>query len=262
MNLRLIKLKHKTLIFIAASCVAIFLIALSVPVLRPPLLNILKQPLKIITLAKREFLGIIFYHRNYRENERLSRETDYLKNKLNAEQEALIENARLKNLLSFQEKSELKVIAARVIGRSPDSWGSSLIIDKGKYHGVKTGCPVITFLGFAGRVIETGRFASKILLINDPNLSISCVVQRSRQEGLVTGTLGAYLTMKYLPEQADIQPQDVVVTSGLNGMYPKGLIIGEVVEVGKEFSGLSLYALVRPAVRLSNIEEVLIVTSW
>jgi rod shape-determining protein MreC len=261
-NPRLIKFKNKTLISFTASCLVLLAISFSIPRLRTPLLNIFKQPLRLLSFIKREFEGVVFYHRNYVGNVRLEREIDFLKNKLNAQQETVLENERLKNLLSLKQKSDLKAIASRVIGRSMDSWSSSLIIDKGKYHGIKSGLPVITYLGLVGRVVETAQFTSKILLINDPNLSVSAIIQRSRQEGLVSGTLGPYLIMKYLPEQADVKIQDTVVTSGLNSVYPKGLIIGNVVEIRNEFSGLSLYAIIRPSVKLSDIEEVLIVTSW
>lgn len=186
---------------------------------------------------------------------------DLLKNKLNAREEIYLENARLKSLLYFKQKSPYKLIAARVIARSADSWSSSVIIDKGKYNGIKRGMAVITYLGLAGRVIETQEFTSKILLINDPNLGVSSLVQRSRQEGLICGTLGTHLIMRYLPEESDIRIQDVIITSGLNETYPKGLLIGAVVGIGKEFSGLSRFAIIKPAVNLSNIEEVLIIIS-
>jgi rod shape-determining protein MreC len=97
------------------------------------------------------------------------------------------------------------------------------------------------------------------MLISDPNLGVSALVQRSRQEGLVSGTLGTYLTMRYLPKDADIKIQDVIVSSGLNEVYPKGLLIGTVIDIGKEFSGLSRFATIKPAIDLSNIEEVLII---
>ncbi len=86
------------------------------------------------------------------------------------------------------------------------------------------------------------------------------MLQRSRQEGLISGTLGNYLIMRYLPEDVDAKPGDIIITSGLNVMYPKGLLIGTVSEINKEFSGLSRYAIVKPAVKLSGIEEVLIIT--
>lgn len=214
-----------------------------------------------MTLSRREFGAIIFYHRNFIQNEKLKKYIDLLKNRLNAKEEIYLENARLKNLLSFRQKSSYRLIAARVIARSADSWSSSVIIDKGKRNGIKRQMAVITYLGLAGRVTDTQEFTSKILLISDPNLGVSAIVQRSRQEGLVSGTLGSHLIMKYLPEESDIRIGDVIITSGLNQTYPKGLLIGTVVGIGREFSGLSRYAIIKPAVNPSNIEEVLIIIS-
>jgi rod shape-determining protein MreC len=117
----------------------------------------------------------------------------------------------------------------------------------------------ITYLGLLGRVAETSESTSKIMLVSDPDMGVSGLIQRSRQEGLVCGTLGSHLIMKYLPEEADIKVSDIVVTSGLSQEYPKGLLIGRVIDIGREFSGLSRYAVIEPAVKLSNIEEVLII---
>lgn len=253
------KFKNKTLISAAIFGLVLLLTSVSIPSLRPPLLNILKQPLKLSTLIRRELGGIIFYHRNFIQNERLKKEIDLLRNKLNVQNEIYLENLRLKNLLYFKQKSPTKLIAARVIGRSPDSWSSSIIIDKGTHNGIKSGMSTITYLGLVGRVIEAQESFSKILLISDPNLSISAMVGRSRQEGLVSGTLGTHLIMRYLPEEPDIKIGDVIITSGLNYTHPKGLLIGTVIEIGKEFSGLSRYAIIKPAVELSSIEEVLVI---
>ncbi|MCX5703484.1 MAG: rod shape-determining protein MreC [Candidatus Omnitrophica bacterium] len=255
----MLKIRNKTLISAAAICLVLLLASLSIPALRPALFGILKQPLKLITLIRRELGGIIFYHRNFIQNERLKKEIDLLKNKLNARDEIDLENQRLENLLYFKQKSPFKLTAARVIGRSSDSWSSSIIIDKGSYNGIRSGMSAITYLGLAGRVIESQEHTSKILLISDPNLGVSAMVQRSRQEGLISGTLGSYLIMRYLPEEPDIKIGDVVITSGLNETYPKGLLIGAVVDIGKEFSGLSRYAIIKPAVELSSIEEVLVI---
>jgi rod shape-determining protein MreC len=109
--------------------------------------------------------------------------------------------------------------------------------------------------------VEVQAVTSKALRINDPQMGVSAIVQRSRQQGLVAGTLGDLLVMKYLPADADIKPGDVVVTSGLTEAYPKGLLIGEVAEVRVESSGFGRYALIRPAVALGNLEEVLVVAS-
>ncbi len=253
------KFKNKNLIRSAVFSCLVLILASLIPNFRPPLLSTLKYPLALLNLIRREIGGIIFYHRNFIQNEKLNNELCFLKHKINALNEVNLENKRLKNLLSFKEKTPYKVIAARVIARSPDNWSSLIIIDKGGYNGIKRGMVVINYLGLVGRVVETTVSTSKIMLINDPDFAVSGIVQRSRQEGLVAGTLGSTLVMRYLPQGADIKVSDTIITSGLTAMYPKGLLIGKVVAVGEEFSGLSLYAVIKPVVNLSDIEEVLII---
>ncbi|MCM8797166.1 MAG: rod shape-determining protein MreC [Candidatus Omnitrophica bacterium] len=235
------------------------ILSILIPILRTPFFLLLKQPALIFISAGREIKGFIFYHRNYVQNELLKKEVGFLKDRLLKQEEISIENKRLKQLLSFKQSSNFRVVPVRVIGRSPDNWSSTVIIDKGRYHGIKEGMPAITYVGLAGRVIEADEYVSRVLLINDPGLGVSAIIQRTRQEGLVIGTLGNYLIMKYLPEDADVKVQDVVITSGLNATYPKGLLIGHVVSVGQEFSGLSCYAVIRPAVNLATIEELLVI---
>jgi rod shape-determining protein MreC len=258
-NLRLNKFKKKTLLYPIIGVALLLILASTVPFLRTPFLHTLKYPLSLLTLMKRQALGIIFYHRNMVQNESLKKEMDLLQRKINSLNEIYLENERLNKLLSLKQKSSYKVIAARVIGRSPDNWSSLIIIDKGSRHGIRTGYVAITYLGIAGRVTETAAYTSKIMLINDPNLGVSAIVQRSRQEGLVCGTLGSSLIMKYLTKEADVKVLDVVITSGLTKVFPKGLLIGTVVDIGEEFSGLSKYAVIKPAVNLSGLEEVLII---
>jgi len=253
------KFKKKSLIYAAISVSFLLLLSGLIPTLRTPAFKILKYPLGLFTLIRNEVKGVIFYHRNFVQNEKLKKEIDFLRQKLNTANEIYLENRRLKNLLSFKQKTPYKVLSARVIGRSADNWSSIVIIDKGSYHGIKRGFVVINYLGLVGRVIETGDSTSKIMLINDPSLGVSSIVQRSRQEGLVAGTLGRSLIMKYLPKDADIRVCDLIITSGLTEAYPKGLLIGSVVNIGEEFSGLSRYAIIKPAVNLSSIEEVLII---
>ena len=118
---------------------------------------------------------------------------------------------------------------------------------------------VISPQGLVGSIVESMDNTSKVLLINDPNQGIFCIVQRSRQEGLVNGALGSNLVMRYLPDEAQIIVGDVIVTSELSQVYPKGLLVGRVVNVGREFSGINRYALVKPVVDLASIEEVLVI---
>ncbi|MFA5362854.1 MAG: rod shape-determining protein MreC [Candidatus Omnitrophota bacterium] len=213
----------------------------------------------MISVLKREFEGIIFYHRNYVRNDRLRKENDLLKNKLNESQELYQENKRLRQILGIKKNSSYKVIASAVIGRDPSNWSSAVIIDKGKGSGIKPGYIAVNFLGLVGKVTETGGSVAKVMLVNDPNFAVSAQIQSTRQEGAVSGSLGGVLTMKYLSKASEVKAGDVVVTSGLNKSYPKGLLIGSVVESGEELSGLSRFAVIKPVVDPSNIEEVLII---
>lgn len=251
----------KRLFYLGGSVILLLFAASIVPSVRAPLLNTLKLPLVPFKFLECEVKAIVFYHRNFVVNQRLAKEVDLLKYRLNQEREIYLENKRLKEILSFKQKAPYRVIAARVISRSPENWSSMIVVDKGEYSGIKRGAVVINYLGLVGRVSEITKSSSKVTLINDPNLGVSGIAQRSRQEGLISGTLGNSLIMKYLPRDSDIKVSDIVVTSGLTGVYPKGLLIGTVIDVADEFSGLSCYAVIKPAVDLSNLEEVLVIVS-
>lgn len=253
------KFKKKSLISSLVLVALLLSLSSFIPSIRRPLLNIFRYPLTLLTLMRREIGGLIFYHRNLVQSEKLKEQIDFLNKKLNDTTEVYQENIRLKDLLSFKTDTPYKVIAARVIGRDPSNWSSAVIIDKGSDSGIKKGFVSINFLGLVGRVIEVSNAASKIILLNDPSLSVSAVIQRSRQEGLVCGSLGGSLIMKYLPKESDIKVSDTVVTSGLTDAYPKGLLIGTVTDIGDEFSGLSRFAVLKPTVDFSSLEEVLVI---
>ena len=255
----MLNLKNKNLIFNLLTGLLILFIAGSVSFLKNSFLDLSKIPSIALNSVRREFSGIIFYHRNYVRNELLENERAYLRQKINSLNEIYLENLRLKKLLSYKQESPFKVISAKVIARSPDNWSSMVIIDKGSSNGIMRGQAVINNLGLIGRVMETTAFVSKVMLISDPNLNVSAIVQRSRQEGLIIGTLGTQLIMKYLPEDADIKAQDKIITSGMNQNYPKGISIGSVVEVAHEFSSLGCYAIIKPAANLSFVEEIFVI---
>lgn len=253
--------KFKKALLVKVVGLFLFLAVLSslIPVLRTPVLTILKYPLSLFTTIQREYLGVIFYHRNMVQREELQKEVDILKNRLNDIQETARENARLRELFNLKQKTSFKVIAAQVVARSADNWASVIMINKGRRNGVRNGFVVINYLGLVGRVVQVQEFSSKVMLLNDTNMGVSAIISRSRQEGLVSGTLGNSLIMKYLPREADIQVADTIVTSGLTDVYPKGILIGTVVGLGSDFSGLSHYAVIKPAVDLLSIEEVLVI---
>lgn len=256
---RLNKFQNKKLIHLVIVSCLVLLASSSISLIRKPLLDILKYPLNLLTLLKREAKGLVFYHRNFIENEKLKKEIDFLKDKLNSYEEISLENGRLRELLSLKKDAPYKVIAARVIAHAPENQSSLIIIDKGKGDGIKVGMAAINYLGLVGRVAQVSASTAKVVLINDPNFAVSAIVRRSRQEGLVCGTLGNSMIMKYLPAEADIEVSDTVITSGMTELYPKGLLIGMVTEIVEEFSGLTSYAVIKPAVELSAVEEVLII---
>jgi rod shape-determining protein MreC len=249
----------KRIIYFLSACALLFLLSASVLSSREVFSDSLKMPLSIFSAVRREISAFIFFHRNSIENQRLKKETGLLRLKLNDLAEIRLENERLKSLLSFKEKSSYRVIPAKVIGRSPDDWASVIIINKGSHQGLRAGMAVIGYSGLLGQITEVNRSTGKITLINDSQLCVSGMVQRSRQDGLVCGTLGDNLLMRYLSEESDIKKGDLIVTSGLTRSYPKGLSIGTVIDINTEFSGLSRYALIKPEVELSGIEEVLVV---
>ncbi len=239
--------------------VILFIISALIPTLRKSFINIFDLPMLVFSWLRQESGGLIFFHRNLVQNQKFKAEHDFLFNQLNEKKELTLENARLRSLLSFKETAPYKVIAARVAARDPSNWPSIIIIDKGSSQRIKNGMVSVNFYGLLGRVVETGPSTCKIMLINDPNLSVSALVQRTRQEGLVCGSLGGTLIMKYLPKDCDIKITDTIVTSGLTGIYPKGLAVGTVIGIGREFSSQASYAIIKPAVDLSALEEVLII---
>lgn len=253
------KLSRKTLINVFLLVCALLLISHSLSCFKNSTHKTLKPGLSLIGLIKREFAGIFFYHRNMVKAEELGEQVEILRSKLFDMREIYQENSRLNSLLAFKQRSPFRLVSARVIGRFPDNWTSGVIIDKGKSSGINTGMVVINQIGLIGKIIETTSSTSKVLLINDPSQGISSIVQSSRQEGLVSGSLGTNLVMRYLPENAQISAGDIIITSELSRIYPKGLLIGKVIKVGYEFSGLNRFAIVRPAVELANIEEVLVI---
>lgn len=250
--------RKNLIIFISVVC-AILLISNFLSCLKNSTQKTFSPQLSLISLLKRELAGIIFYHRNMIQAEELNNQVGLLRWRLFELRELSQENNRLKELLNFKQKSPLRLVAARVIGRSPDVWSSSIIIDKGKNSRIKPGMAVVNPRGLVGKVVEGADNNSKVLLINDPSQGISSIVQRSRQEGLISGTLGGNLIMRYLPEEAQIAVGDLIITSELSQVYPKGLLIGKVINIGHDFSGLCRYAIVSPAVDLASVEEVLVI---
>lgn len=167
------------------------------------------------------------------------------------------DNERLKGLLDFRKTIPFTTIPAQVIGRDPSNWSNSIIIDKGLNGGVRPNRAVLSTKGLVGRVLEVGRNSSKIILITDPNSKVGVMIQRNRHGGMLTGRPDGTCRMIYIALDSDVAPKDKVVTAGFGGIFPKDIIVGEVVRVDKEPGRLYKSAIIKTAEDLSRLEEVL-----
>jgi rod shape-determining protein MreC len=133
------------------------------------------------------------------------------------------------------------------------------MIDKGSSDGVRKGMAVVTPLGVVGQVVGVTSHAAKVLLLTDPNSGIDVLVQRTRSRGIVSGSLDSGTVLKYVKRSEDIQEGDRLITSGIDGIFPKGMMVGTVIKVRKQHLGLFQFIEVLPAVQTARIENVLVV---
>lgn len=194
------------------------------------------------------------------ENRKLNQKIDELEMTLIQMTELEDENLRLRSLLDFKRRVTGTTVPAQVVGRDASPWRGSLIVDKGTLDGIGVNMPVVTDLGVVGVVIDAGRRLSRVLLLPDGAFRVSGQVQRTRVEGVLEGNGAQSCEMKYVPQNALIKEGDVVVTSGLGGLFPKGLILGVVSFVDNPRDQLFKEVKVEPTVDFSSLEEVLIVT--
>jgi rod shape-determining protein MreC len=197
-----------------------------------------------------------------RENERLREEVGQLKIGLQQERAVAQESRVLQQLLEFKTRVGLDSTAASVIGSAADPNFRSITIDKGTRDGVRADMAVISPEGVIGRVVTPSGSAAKVQLLIDRSAAVGVMLERSRVQGVATGVgtdeLEFGIQLEYLPGSADVQVGDRVVTSGTDGIYPKGFLIGEIESVERAsgaFSGIKI----RPAVNYSALETVLVV---
>ncbi len=172
------------------------------------------------------------------------------------------QNQRLQKLLDFQKELSADVVTARVTGKDATGLFQTLSLDRGERDGVKPGMAVVCAQGVVGRIAQSSPHAARVLVIADHNSGLDALVQRTRVRGIVEGGLSeGGCSMKYIKRSDDVQVDDVVVTSGLDGIFPKGILVGRVSSVTRKEFGLFQAAEVAPAVDFSKLEEVLVVTS-
>jgi rod shape-determining protein MreC len=205
--------------------------------------------------------------RDFGELRRRNDELQELVNKLIIEnvrlKELEEENERLRRLLRFTRTNlSYDYRAAEIVGRDPSNILRFLIINIGSEQGIEKGMPVVTERGLVGRIQSVGPNWAKVLLITDPSSSVSALVQSSRATGIVEGKMGGGLTMKYIPQGERIGIGDIVLTSGLGGNLPKGIIIGQVTSVHQSDIEMFQRAQIRPTVDFNKLEIVLVIINF
>lgn len=192
------------------------------------------------------------------ENEALKRQLAEAQVQLQ-EQRALAERSRgLLATLGLRDRSNLKTLAAEVIGAGATTDFKTVTIDKGTNDGVRADLAVMAPAGVVGRVVVSSARAAKVQLLVDRNAAAGVLIERSRSQGVAIGAGDGLLRMEYVSEVADVVVGDTVVTSGIDGIYPKGYMVGKVEAVEKSGNNYK-QILVRPAVDFSSVEEVLVV---
>lgn len=231
-----------------------------------PVLLWMFRPLQIAAESTAAWIRDI--HQNYAtvsgfkvENERLRNRIQTLEVERNKLLEAEATNRRLQQLLELRSHLPSGSVTASIIANSASTWFQSCLLDKGSADGVSKGMAVVTPIGVLGRVVSVTARTAKVLLLTDPNSGVDVLVQRTRARGIVSGSLESGTILKYVKRTEDIQEGDRLITSGVDGIFPKGLLVGTVIKVRKQSLGLFQHVEVLPAVNSARAEEVLVVSA-
>lgn len=169
------------------------------------------------------------------------------------------QNSRLQALLDLREKMPGQSVAARITGVDASGLFRTATLNKGERDGVEKGMAVVAHAGVVGKVVSTSPNAARVLLLEDPSSGVDALVQRSRARGIVEGSLNGGCQLKYVKHREDLRVGDLVATSGLDGIFPKGVLVGTIVRLSREEGGLFQTAEIEPAVDFNKLEEVMVV---
>jgi rod shape-determining protein MreC len=211
-----------------------------------------------VRFAKNIWRHYFFLVSASRENENLKRNLGRYVQLSSEYSEVELSNIRLRYLLEFRQSVAGQTVAAEVIGVDPSPWSRTIVVNKGKSDGISKGLPVMIPEGVAGQVIDVGNHYSRVLLIIDRNSAIDAIVQRNRARGIVKGISSDKCILKYVVRRHDICEGDIIITSGFDGVFPKGLPIGYIEKITDSGSGLFHEIEIVPYADFEKIEEVLI----
>lgn len=198
------------------------------------------------------------------ENKRLRLEIEKLRNEIQQSKPLKEENQELRALLNLKSISKYRLLAAQLLARDVNGWWQMARLDKGAEDGIRADLPVISPEGLAGQIVNVSRTTSDVLFLTSPKVKIAARLARSETFGIVSGQGvslpgDAACRMDYIMKGAEINPADEVISSGLGGVYPAGLVIGYVEQVHTDSSGLFQYAEVIPVADFKSLDVVFIV---
>lgn len=190
------------------------------------------------------------------ENQALQTELVSARARIQELTEEAAEGQRLRGLLEFKNRLAIPSLAAEVIAASPGENSNAIYIDKGKDSGLTTDLAVITPDGIVGKVIAVFPYTAQVLLVTDPLSGVGCILQKSRIQGVLKGAGRNLSELHYIMNDAQVSPGEVVLTSGLDQIYPKGLLVGTVAEAGA--GNIYKKIVVKPAAKLDQLESVVV----
>jgi rod shape-determining protein MreC len=193
------------------------------------------------------------------DNEWLRRRVRELEARADRTVDVASQNSRLQALLDLREAMPGQAVAARITAADAAELFRTVILNKGERDGVAAGMAVVAPQGVVGRIIATSPNASRVLLLEDHASGVDALVERTRARGIVEGAADGGCLLKYVKRREDLQVGDRIVTSGLDNIFPKGVLIGEIVRLVRKDQGLFQTAEMQPAVDFSKLEEVLVV---
>lgn len=201
------------------------------------------------------------------ENEALKLENVELDKQLRSVRGMEQENEQLREMLDLMKtENNMELKAVKVISKDPSNWYSSFIINKGSNDGIEKDQPVITANEeLVGKIVRVGSDWAEVMTILDPESGVGCIIERSKCTGVIEGDFSLRYTVScklgYLPRDTDIEKGDYVETSGMGGVYPKGLLVGKVSDIKEDNANMSKYAIIEPAADIGSLMQMLVVTN-
>lgn len=190
--------------------------------------------------------------------EALRQQNSQLRNQVATLEEARLENERLRALVNFVQTNKLKSVGANVIGRPANSWEGVITIDKGTADGVQADMPVVGAQGLLGQTTDVTARSARVRLITDPQSGVAALIQANRAQGVVRGSIDGHVSLDFVSHETTVKAGDIVITSGIGGVYPKGLVIGEVTAVHNPPNSLYQDIQLAPASNIAGLEDVVV----